>query len=166
MVGDEIPDNPVRHASTEYQCHDCSTVIRAGDLYYNRHTDFTILCMKCYEARNQRWRKLRDSSEKEREMLTDLRLHEREAHDLQDKYGTRYISLLRKLRMKGHAIWRTRLHGHVIYHIEETQEPGVRCQDCGRLFTAPPDTITAKRRLCPDCFASLGIMSPFRRVPE
>ncbi len=52
-------------------------------------------------------------------MLGDLRRRPRTARELQDTYGTRYISLLRKLRMKGVPIWRRRTGSSVYYSLGE-----------------------------------------------
>jgi len=164
--GDKISENPFRHASVEYKCHDCSDVIRVGDLYYNRRTDFTILCIPCYEARNKRWRQLRDTSDNARSMLRDLRRAEQTSRELQERYGTRYISLLRKLTMKGHPIWKTSTHGQVTYRLEEDNHSTTRCRFCGRFFSAAPDTMAVRGKLCPDCLASEGILSPIRKRSE
>ena len=149
----------------EYQCHDCSKPIRVGDLYYHRRTDFTILCLVCFNQRKTQWLKLRDVRGKKENLLSDLRRGSWTASQLHTKYGSSYSKWIRDLKLKGHPIWRTRIGGAVIYHIQEDEYPGIRCRKCGRFFDTTPDTITAKKHLCPDCLASLGILGAVAKGP-
>jgi len=157
VIGDHISENPIRHAREEYQCHDCSKTIRAGDLYYNRRTDFTILCMPCYEMRKARWLKLRDVGGRKKSLLADLRRGSWSAGQLHMKYGSSYNKWIRDLKQEGHPIWRRKNRGEVIYYLQEEEDPGTKCRLCGRLFLAGDDAETAKRKLCLDCLASQGI---------
>ncbi len=100
--------------------------IHVGDVYFNRRTDFTILCMPCWEARQARWREMRDTSEREHSLLEDIRDQPRSARELQEKYGALYVRLFRKLRMKGYPVGRHRVGSSVYYFVEEDSSKSLR----------------------------------------
>ncbi len=120
--GDCVPNIEIIHARKEYECHDCSAPILPGEMYFHRYSDFTILCMACKRARSERWRKLRDTSEKEERLFADLRRQPQGAGYLNEKYGRLYISLIRKLKMKGATIWRKRVGMRIYYRLEEDKD--------------------------------------------
>lgn len=99
-------------------------------------------------------------------MLSDLRGGVQTARELQNAYGPSYISLLRKLKMKGHPIWKTARHGEVLYRLDEEGYPILKCRLCGRLSRAAPSSLTAKHGLCADCLASQGILSALQNRME
>jgi hypothetical protein len=164
--GETIGTSLVSTARQEYRCKDCLRVIQIGELYYRRDKDETIYCMECYEPRRDRWLRQHDARDRKLSLLRDLRARSWTAGELISRYGSSYSRWIRDLKMAGEPIWRTRIGGEVVYHFQadELPENERKCKGCGRLVVARPEIITARRDLCPDCFASLGIFAAISNI--
>lgn len=159
---DPVSDEELAHASRDYRCHDCSRTIRRGELYFNRHTDFTVLCISCLEIRKERWAKLRDTEPIKQRILDDLRSKgPMSSQDLREKYGTSFLSWIRQLKAAGYPIMRSRApSNHYVYYLE-TEAQLRQCDDCGRTYWAafvgePPRL----QRLCDACLHRLRVKMP------
>lgn len=138
----------VQHAKKEYRCKDCLRVIRIGELYYNRYRDRTIYCMECYEPRRQNWFKHRDTSSQEQAVLETLSRGSITARELHSEFGMSYVSLTRKLKMKGYPIGKRKESGRTTYYLVRRE---CSCQSCGRLFFFVPMDGESEPTLCERC---------------
>lgn len=143
-----------------------------GDLYFNRTTDHCILCLSCWDKRKRRWAATRSPPDGPEKLLEFLRETPRNSHQMHEAYGPRYVSLIRKLILQGHPIWKRRVGRNVVYsfgepvdktgiprpkrppvRVHDSQEPGgwsERCNNCDEVIVLVEGEKPG-RRFCQDC---------------
>jgi len=112
----------------ERRCDECFRVIQVGETAYIRyHRRYpAVYCMECYEKRREKWESARDTSEKEELLLALLSEGPVLAKDLAEVLGSNYLSIVRKLGLKGYLIKRGETKDsvtkkrYVYYYLQDT----------------------------------------------
>lgn len=129
--------SPFTRAKAEHRCDDCLRIIHIDEVYYYRDTDDRTYCSSCAERHSFSFtQKKRDFESDLKDLDRMLLERARTGAELEQRFGTRYVALVRKLNRASlveqeGGIWIDKKGVGTIYSRERTS-PRMRCPRCHR----------------------------------